>query len=464
MFAVVDSQRVKQYYLTMTHFYGIPELLESGLVVRIPTTENITLTRRIEKIVDSSEFQKLRKVKQLSLTHFVYPGATHTRFEHSLGVYQLIRRYLNHMLGIPIFKEVVRPDHVLAVILASLMHDIGHYPFCHIVEGLIPGMPKHEERGQEIVSRLLLSGLIEHFDVDPTLVGRLISGDERGLTDNELVPFRFLRDLLDSPIDADKMDYLERDSIHCGVTYGHSYDKNRLIGSLTISDDFRLALTDKGRSSAEYVIFSRYIMLTEVYWHHTVRSASIMLIRALQEAKNIDGWDDFLGKLMNDCGDDDALTELAELVVDDPDISGLVRGLRTRDLYKRVRTYSPLDPDSAEVFESLKGFAGPVDGIRLSQVIEKMLDLPRMTILADIVPIKSKTADINVYYPRRNQYRSLTQISPVANVISNTWGSMTGIVRVYCHPKFEAKLVALGDQIDKYVISAASQIKWGVVS
>jgi hypothetical protein len=138
--------------------------------------------------------------------------------------------------------------------------------------------------------------------------------------------------------------------------------------------------------------------------------------------------------------------------------------LRNRDLYKRVRTYSPLDPDSAEVFESLKGFAGPEDGIRLSQVLEKMLDFPRMTILADIVPIKSKTADINVYYPRRNQYRKLTQISPVANVISSTWGSMTGIVRIYCHPKLEEKLNNLGDQLDKFVISAASQIKWGVVS
>lgn len=448
----------------MTHFYGIPELLESGLVVRIPTTENITLTRRIEKIVDSTQFQRLRKVKQLSLTHFVYPGATHTRFEHSLGVYQLMRRYLNHMLGYPLFREVVRPDQVLAVVLAALLHDIGHYPFCHIVEGLIPNMPKHEIRGQEMVNNLLISRLIELFDVDPMFVGRLISGDENGLSQSDLVAFRFLRDLLDSPIDADKMDYLERDSIHCGVTYGHSYDKNRLIGSLALSDDFRLALTDKGRSSAEYVIFSRYVMLTEVYWHHTVRSASIMLIRAFQEASNIDGWDDFLGKLMNDCGDDDALSELAKLVADDPDISGLVRGLRTRDLYKRVRTYSPLDPDSAEVFESLKGFAGPEDGIKLSQVLEKMLDLPRMTILADIVPIKSKSADINVYYPRRNQYRKLTQISPVANVISATWGSMTGIVRIYCHPKYEEKLAAIGDQIDTLVISAASQIKWKVVS
>ena len=448
----------------MTQFYGIPELLESGLVVRIPTTENITLTRRVEKIVDSQQFQRLRKVRQLSLTHLVYPGATHTRFEHSLGVYQLVRRYLSHMLGYPLFKEVVKPDQVLALVLAALLHDVGHYPFCHIVEGLIPGMPKHEERGQEIVNSLFLSGLIEHFDVDPALVGRLISGDTRGLSDNDLVPFRVLRDLIDSPIDADKMDYLERDSIHCGVTYGHSYDKNRLIGSLALSDDFRLALTDKGRSSAEYVIFSRYVMLTEVYWHHTVRAASIMLIRAFQEAQNITGWTEFLGRLMDDFGDDDSLTYLSELVADDPDISGLVRGLRTRDLYKRVRTYSPLDPDSAGVFESLKGFAGPEDGIRLSQVLEGMLGLPRMTVLADIVPIKANSADINVYYPRRNQYRKLTQISPVANVISATWGSMTGIVRIYCHPKYEEKLIKIGDQIDNFVMSAATQIKWGVVS
>jgi uncharacterized protein len=448
----------------MTQFYGIPELMESDLVVRIPTTENITLTRRVEKIVDSEYFQRLRKVRQLSLTHLVYPGATHTRFEHSLGVYQLIRRYLNHMLGLPLFRDFVRPDHVLAVILAALLHDVGHYPFCHIVEGLIPDMPKHEERGQEIVNSLFMSDLIEHFDVDPKLVGKLISGDTQGLNDSELVPFRFLRDLIDSPVDADKMDYLERDSIHCGVTYGHSYDKNRLIGSLALSDDFRLALTDKGRSSAEFVIFSRYVMLTEVYWHHTVRAASIMLIRALQEAQNIYGWTVFLSRLMDDFGDDDALSYLSELVAGDPDISGLVRGLRTRDLYKRVRTYSPLDPDSAGVFESLKGFSGPQDGIRLSQVLEGMLGLPRMTVLADIVPIKSKSADINVYYPRRNQYRNLTQVSPVANVISATWGSMTGIVRIYCHPKYEEKLVKIGDQIDNFVMSAATQIKWGVVS
>ncbi len=439
-------------------FLGIEELSEPGFSVRVPPLENVPMTRRMAGLVDTCEFQRLRKVKQLSLTHLVFPGANHTRFEHSLGVFNLARSYLLHLVEVPRFRELVTEKQALSLLLAALLHDIGHYPYGHIVEGVNPDLTLHEVRGQQIVANITFSALMGEFDIDPVYVGRLIAGDDEGLAESEKVPFRLLRDLLDSAVDADKMDYLERDSIHCGVPYGRSYDKERLIGALTVSKDNRLALTDKGKASAEYVIFSRYVMLTEVYWHHTVRAASVMLIRCLQEAAGFHRWPEFLQALMGAMGDDEALHGLSEVVKDDPDALGLLRGIRNRSLYKRVRTYSPLDPDSAEVFGHLAKLQGPVDGKKLSLVLEEALGAPRMHILADIVPAKHIADDLTVFYPKRGQYRSLNQISPIVHAISSTWQNLTGIVRIYAHPAWAEKLMGMGDEIDKLILSCKINI------
>lgn len=436
----------------------LPELDDTGLNVRVPPLESIPITKRISDVIGNAEFQRLRKIRQLSLTHLVYPGAMHTRFEHSLGVYQNMRLYLKHLIKNEQFEQQVTQAKLLSILLAALLHDIGHYPNGHVIEGEAPGLFDHEARGREIVGNLNFSGLLKPFEVDPMYVGRLICGDSHGLPESEVSSFRLLRDLLDCAIDADKMDYLERDSLHCGVPYGRSYDKDRLIGSLTVSPENRLAITDKGKASAEYVMFSRYVMLTEVYWHHAVRAGSVMLIRAFQEGSNLHKWSQFLENLMDRFGDDETMNEFAEISQDDPDIAELIRGIRTRNLYKRIRTYSPLDPDSAQVFQLLKNLDKPGDGRKLSILLESALELPRMRILVDIVPAKLMGGELTVYFPKRGQYRKLSQISPIAKSLTQTWPSITGIVRVYVHPAYRDRLELMGNQIDEAIAVSCRRI------
>lgn len=425
------------------------------LTIRVPPLLNVDIDQSVLELIDTPEFQKLRKIKQLSLTHLVYPGANHTRFEHSLGVFALMQKYIERLQKLPKFVESVESEHLKALPYAALLHDIGHYPFGHLLEGEVSGLPSHEVRSQEIIAGLTISQILKKYGVDPIIVGKLITGD---FEKNE-TSLRLARDLLDSSVDADKMDYLERDSLHCGVPYGRSYDKERLIDSLTVSPEARLALTAKGKSSAEYIIFSRYIMLTDVYWHHTVRSAAIMLIRAMQEAVRFDGWSDFRDDLLNRLGDDDSLARLGKLVADDSDIYELVRGLRSRKLFKRIRTYSPLDPDAGEVFSALKGLSGPNSAREVSEELIKRLEIPRMRILVDIVPSKSMTQDITVFFPKRNKYRKLTDISPIAKSLAETWQSLTGVVRVYCHPSQEEKLLRMGREIDIAIIESAQIVR-----
>ena len=438
--------------------FGIRELEDDGITIRIPTFDNVPITGSVQKLMDTPQFQRLRKIRQLSLAHLVYPGANHTRFEHSLGVYSLMRAYVSHLLNTGLTDFASKED-VLSLLAASRLHDVGHYPFGHIVEGMATGLEFHETRGQQICQNLTMVNLLSEMGANPELTGRLISGDDAGLPDNRKKTFRLLRDFLDCAIDADKMDYLERDSVHCGVPYGRSYDKERLINSLIISQDGRLALTEKGKASAEYVIFSRYVMLTEVYWHHTVRSASVMLIRAFQEAQGSSHWGDSLHKLLENFGDEDALEALSALVRDDPDLSVLASGLRIRQLYKRIRTYSPLDPDSQKVFGTLKGLEGPADGRALSIYVEKELGLPRARVLVDIVPAKSLAGDMMVYYPKRDQYRKLSSVSPIASSLHEAWDSLTGIVRVYAHPSYAEKLASMGNELDMIIEKAGSDLR-----
>ena len=162
-------------------------------------------------------------------------------------------------------------------IAAAVLHDLGHWPFCHPIEDIhLPGVPDHELFANSFLLEGEIGDVLRHdWGINPRDVVALLSEKPRD------VASCILASMLSGPIDIDKMDYLFRDSLHAGVPYGRHFDQQRLLGSLCLNAaGDGLAVTDKGKTAAELMVFARYVMFSEVYWHHGVRAATAMLQRA----------------------------------------------------------------------------------------------------------------------------------------------------------------------------------------
>ena len=286
-------------------------------VVRDPLWNNIRLDPEALAVVDTPAVQRLRYVRQLGHAFLVYPGATHSRFEHALGAYHLARRALAQL------EETTgtRLDggDALAVRLAALLHDIGHYPFSHALEEA--GLPHHEALAERHLASGDLATRLAQIGARCETLLALIQGRSRAP----------LAGLVSGSLDVDKLDYLSRDAWMCGVPYG-VIDVDRLLTSLTLAPGTgggaTLALTEKGLAPLESLLFAKYQMYRTVYWHHAVRSATAMFKRLVRQA--IAG-----GRLRAEAialATDDAL--IHELL--QADVHGLARRLRERQLAKRA--------------------------------------------------------------------------------------------------------------------------------
>jgi HD superfamily phosphohydrolase len=353
-------------------------------VIRDPLWDNIRLDRPAQLVLDTPAVQRLRYVRQLGHAFLVYPGATHTRFEHALGAYHLTRRALASL------EErgelaAVNPRDCLAVRLAALLHDIGHYPFSHALEEA--GFPSHEAQG---VAKLGTGELGRRLDDigGPDLAGE-IGALIRGLSPSPL------QGLISGSLDLDKIDYLSRDARMCGVPYG-TVDVDRLLSSLTLAEtpDGRLqvGVQEKGVSALESLLFAKYQMYRNVYWHHAVRAATCMFKRAARDAVRA-------GVVsMEAVGDltDDGLMELLMSSGSD-----MARAIRARRLYKRA-----LDLPATEVAESADSWAADdpdlveevEDALAAEAGLEAgdlLLDFPtRSSMLAVDLPLRTRAGEI----------------------------------------------------------------------
>lgn len=253
------------------------------LTVRDPLWGNIPLEREAAALIDTSSFQRLRRVKQLGFAHLVYPGAVHSRFMHALGVYHLTRRALGALErhgAMDALSEQERERQTL-VALAALLHDVGHYAFSHAMEEVepdsIPG--HHEEVAGVFLNAEPIRAVLESQAPDgPDFVAELIRGRS---------PHPF-QGLISGSLDLDKIDYLKRDALFCGVPYG-SVDVDRLLDALTIAREdshgpVGVAVTEKGIGALESLLFSKYQMFRYVYWHHTARAATVVFRRLVETA------------------------------------------------------------------------------------------------------------------------------------------------------------------------------------
>jgi HD superfamily phosphohydrolase len=254
--------------------------------VKDPVWRNIPLSRGLLKIASHEAFQKLNWIKQLGPTYLVYPGATHTRLNHSLGVFHLSRRMMLHLFTADTsMLESSSPDYTpardlslegtKAFLCAALLHDLGHYPYAHSLKDL--ELRSHESLTAERILQKDLSKLIkEEVGTDPELVAAIV---DPALSYNGAGGVSFFRNLLSGVLDPDKLDYLNRDAYFCGVPHG-TQDVDFVLAEIRPHSD-GMAVTEKGLSAVESILFSKYLMYKTVYWHKTVRIATAMIKKAV---------------------------------------------------------------------------------------------------------------------------------------------------------------------------------------
>lgn len=269
-----------QPLMTLLPDQEIVGTIRDGLYDRLPLTE------RDLALMKTPQFLRLDEVKQLGFIHKVWPGAKHTRFEHSLGVAYLVRSALDRLLrtashGLP--PLTVTDGRTL--VAAALLHDIGHYPFSHCIEELGPPIERHETVGRRLIETTGLADVLERdWQVAPARVANLIDTREPLDAVDDL-----LIQLLSGALDMDKLDYLPRDARACNVPYGR-VDTPRLLEALRarlIGERPRIVITEKGVSPLHSLMNARQEMFDNVYWHHTNRACMVMLLRAVQEALTV---------------------------------------------------------------------------------------------------------------------------------------------------------------------------------
>ncbi|MGO8949950.1 MAG: HD domain-containing protein [Ktedonobacterales bacterium] len=370
-------------------------------------------------LIATPEFVRLQGVKQLGFCYRVWPGATHTRFEHSLGVYYLMRRaLLNLQAWMLAHTSAIRIDvtEMRTVLAAALLHDVGHYPFSHAIEELGHPIVPHERAGRKLIETGNIAAVLQRHGLESGRVADLVDPprDHASLSRTDALLIR----LLSGPLDVDKLDYLPRDARACNVPYG-GVDVSRLLGSLCIlsnADSQQLGVRDKGISPLNSLLHARQEMFDNVYWHHTNRAMMAMLLRAVQEAMETKQLlPDQLG------GHDDAsLLELLGREYMPQGTRELVFALRMRRPYKVLLEVSAR---AGKLFSLL-------DALFWDQPKRRRVELALAAALDDGLDVSVAPHEVLLDIPKPEKWEMDVQVSfsrpPIGMAAKMSWTEATG--------------------------------------
>ncbi len=415
-------------------------------VIRDPLHGYIELDELARSIVDTVEMQRLRRIRQLGFSYLVYPGANHTRFEHSLGTY--------HLMNVLLDQLEVEKEEEKELLVASLIHDVGHGPYSHVTEPLIQ---KFTRRSHEDIEYVLftdedeqekkkdaesfapsITEVVEEYRLDKRKILGYIKGEQ---AENRTV--RDLSKILYGEIDVDKMDYLVRDSYYTGVAYG-VVDNVRLIQGLDFFKE-ELVITEKGVLPAEYLLFSRFLMHPTVYNHHTGRIAQLMFLNALEkviETKSETDAKDYAATLRK--------TDDSEINIALRNAKGYPKEMMTRinerRLFKRA-VYTSINELPECIAEELS------EEQRLREVeeeISKRAGVDRKYVLLDFQKQKGEELEESAAkVVIGNEFKSLREVSSLVSMLSRVFQEKYKI-GVYTPEEYRAE-----------VKKAAEEVLWG---
>jgi uncharacterized protein len=288
-----------------------------------PIHRYIRFTDVEREVLDTSAFQRLRRIKQLSGAHLVYPCAQHSRFEHSLGTMHIAGYAAETLLA----KGYLSKDSIQELRLAALLHDIGHGPFSHLFEEILDAKCKqsHEDLGKKIIIKTEISDILKKHGYSSNGICKLSFGESK---------VKFFNEIIVGALSADIMDYLPRDGLFTGAEYG-KIDYHRLISSFEVVSNAHLAINRSALYSFESMLISRYEMFKAVYFHKTVRSAEVMLLHSMRLAnEQLNLTDTSLNNYLN-LTDDSTLEKIQSLNANE-DAVRLITDYRNRRLLKCV--------------------------------------------------------------------------------------------------------------------------------
>ena len=388
--------------------------MSAGLEIRDPIHGFIHRDLKEKKIVDSKVFQRLRRLKQLAMASLVYPGAVHTRFDHSLGAFHVARQASTKLLpNSSADQELVR--------LAALLHDIGHGPFSHVSEPILKEFCKIEldlkkyQIHEIISSRIILENSELLQILGENQCQEIVSLLEGKLGDS------LLKDIISGPLDVDKQDYLLRDSYFCGVQYG-VYDPNRLLDALTVhqaADDERyLAISGGGVNSVEQFVLAKYYMSAQVYFHKIRLITDSMIGRGialgikedkipwLKDLYSYDGSPEHLREYL-DWHDEKLVLEILSNRTPDGYAKRIFTRLADRNLLKRIFSVKENRFENPalrlSIFDNFDKFRGP-----LEDLVSATFGYEKELVIANLVNFKPATrteSEIMVLGPKPVGFR-----------------------------------------------------------
>ncbi len=405
-----------------------------------PIHKNIKFTLLEKELIDTFIFQRLRRIRQLAGAHLVYPGALHSRFEHSLG-----SMFLAGLAGQTLYcKDYLSDqDYIQKLRIAALLHDIGHGPFSHLYEEISKSSDRfsHEQIGYQIITQTILSDIIKKNGYDPHEIASISFGKHR---------LNYLNELISGGLSVDLMDYLPRDSYFSGTEYG-KIDYYRIINSLEVASNNRLGIDKSSLYSYESMLISRYQMFKAVYFHKTVRSGEVMLLNSMKIQNDIFNFTTFSS--LNDfliLHDEMILEKLSSLplpngIDKDNDLEfsiKLAKDYQNRNLLKCIyeffllsnRTSRDKDTEAAnkDIINKIEYFDKQI--IELTKIVKEyrqagypiFLDVSRAPSIP-LAPKKKEVTSIMIMDKQQSEYEKSFDKIPLINAITG----YLDMIRIY---------------------------------